>query len=152
VEFVSQIYKTRRVVRGNVTAEAIVCPGGFSFMGDLDMANGEIVAESNPNKGLSVKGKVLIYKETVGSSGGCIVLMTLANKRLAPAAIFTVKRADYNMTEGAILSKVPFVCSPDRDPLSQLRTGEWVRVDADSGVVEVIARREMTSAFSQESR
>lgn len=132
------IYRARRVVRGAATAEAIVCPGGFSFMGDVDMATSEIVAEGNPNKGRSIKGKILIYKETKGSSGGCVVLMTLANKGLAPAAIVTVKPADYNMTEGAILAKVPFLCNPDGDVLGEIQTGQTVRVDADTGHLEVV--------------
>lgn len=133
----SRTYKARKVVRGSVTAEAIVCPEGFSFMGDVDLANGEIVAEGNPNKGLSIQGKILIYKETKGSSGGCIVLMTLAHKGLGPAAIVTIKPADYNMTEGAILAKVPFMCSPDGDLLAEIATGQRVRVDADCGEIEV---------------
>jgi len=54
-----------------------------------------------------------VYKETKGSSGGCVVLMTLARRGIAPAAIVTVKPADHNLAEGAILSKVPFVCEPD---------------------------------------
>jgi uncharacterized protein len=131
-------FRAKKVVRGVATADAIVCPGGFSFMGDLDMATGEIVAEGNPNKGLSVKGRVLIYKETKGSSGGCVVLLTLANKGMAPAAIVTMKSADYNLTEGAILSKVPFVCSPDADLLTEIKTGQPVRVDADAGMVEIL--------------
>jgi hypothetical protein len=132
------IYKARKVVRGSATAEAIVCPDSFSFMGDVDMNNGEIIAADNPNRGRSLKDVVLIYKETKGSSGGCAVLMTLAAKGIAPAAIVTMKPADYNMTEGAIMAKVPFVCNPDGDLLSQVKTGQQVRVDADAGIVEVL--------------
>jgi predicted aconitase with swiveling domain len=133
----SLVFRARKIVRGNVTAEAIVCPGGFSFMGDVDMATGEIVAEGNPNKGLSINGRILIYNETKGSSGGCVVLMTLARQGLAPAAIVTMKPADYNMAEGAILSKVPFMCSPDGDLLHEIKTGQVVQIDADSGQIKV---------------
>lgn len=134
-----QAYKARKIVRGKATAQAIVCPGGFSFMGDVDMATGEIVAEGNPNKGMSIRGRILLYHETKGSSGGCVVLMTLAHKGLAPAAIVTAKPADYNMTEGAILAKVPFLCSPEGDLLSGVSTGQWVCVDADLGQIRVAA-------------
>jgi predicted aconitase with swiveling domain len=64
--------------------------------------------------------------------------MTLAGKGMAPAAIVTMKPADYNMTEGAILAKVPFVCEPDRDLLSEIKTGQIVKVEADAGTVELI--------------
>ena len=133
----TRTFRARKVVRGKVVAQALVCPGGFSFMGDVDMATGEIVAEGNPNKGASIKGRILLYHETKGSSGGCVVLMTLAHKGLAPAAIVTAKPADYNMTEGAILAKVPFMCSPEGDLLSEIATGQWVCVDADSGHIRV---------------
>jgi predicted aconitase with swiveling domain len=132
------VYKVRQIVRGSVIAEAIVCPDSFSFLGDVDMDSGEIIAEGNPNKGKNLKGKVLVYKETKGSSGGCVVLMTLAGRGMAPAAIVTMKPADYNMTEGAILAKVPFVCEPDRDLLSEIKTGQIVRVEADAGTVELM--------------
>lgn len=131
-------FRARRIVRGCATAEAIVCPGSFSFLGDVDMGTGEIVAATNPNKGLSIKGRVLIYAQTKGSSGGCLVLVSLFNKGLAPAAIVTMKPADYNMAEGAILSRVPFLCSPEGDLLTEIRTGQRVRVDADAGVLDVL--------------
>lgn len=134
----SRTFKARKVVRGCATAEAIVCPGSFSFLGDVDMGTGEIVAEGNPNKGKMLQGKVLIYRETKGSSGGCLVMVSLANKGLTPAAIVTMKPADYNMAEGAILAKVPFLCTPDADLLNEIPNGAQVRVDADAGVIEVI--------------
>jgi hypothetical protein len=106
-------------------------------MGDVDLASGQIVAEGNLNKGRSIQGKVLIYRETKGSSGGSTVLITLKNKGLAPAAIVTMKPADYNITEGAILARIPFMCSPEGELLREIRTGEMVRVNADIGVIEV---------------
>jgi len=93
-------YKVRKVVRGVVEGEAIVCPGGFSFLGDVDMDTGEIIAEGNPNRGVRLKGRVLVYGETKGSSGGCAVLMTLARCGLAPAALLTVRGKGYMWAGG----------------------------------------------------
>jgi predicted aconitase with swiveling domain len=131
-------YRVRRVVRGRVEAEAIVCPGSFSFLGDVDLETGEIIAADNPNRGLKLAGKVLVYEETKGSSGGCVVLITLAKRGIAPAALVTVKSADYNLAEGAILARVPFVCEPDGDALAELGTGTHVCVDADRGTLTVL--------------
>ena len=130
-------YQVRKIVRGNVQGEAIVINGSFSFLGDIDMGNGEIIAEGNPQKGLSVKDKILIYKETKGSSGGMIVLLTLKRKGLAPAAIVTEKPVDYNLAEGAILTQIPFVCEPDGDVLTEIETGCTVVVDADNEALVV---------------
>jgi len=133
-----QVIKVRKVVRGAAEAEAVVCPGSFSFLGDVDMDTGVICARTNPNRGLSIAGKVLVYTETKGSSGGCVVLMTLAKRGLAPAALVTVKPADYNLAEGAILAKVPFVCEPEGGLPAGLATGAKLLVDADAGTVELL--------------
>jgi hypothetical protein len=128
----------RKVVRGVAEGAALVCPGSFSFLGDVDLETGVIIAAGNPNQGQALAGRVLIYKETKGSSGGCVVLQALARLGRAPSALVTVKPADYNLAEGAILAAIPFVCEPDGDVLGGIANGQLVRVDADGGVVEVL--------------
>jgi predicted aconitase with swiveling domain len=135
---VSDVYHVRRIVRGRAEAEAVVCPGSFSFLGDVDLDRGLIIARTNPNRGLSIAGRVLIYEETKGSSGGCVVLLTLARRQLAPAALVTVQPADYNLAEGAILAGVPFICEPDRDVIRGIATGQLVRVDAGAELLEAL--------------
>jgi uncharacterized protein len=132
-------YRVRRIVRGQAAGPALVCPGSFSFLGDVDLGTGRIIAAGNPNWGKALQGTVLIYRETKGSSGGVVVLQTLLRKGLAPAAIVTVKPVDYNLAEGAILAQIPFACEPDGDILNQIRSGEPVRLNADAGVLEVVA-------------
>lgn len=134
----SEVYHVRKIVRGHAEAEAIVCPGSFSFLGDVDLDRGIICARTNPNRGYSIAGRILVYDETKGSSGGCVVLLTLAKRGLAPAALVTVQPADYNLAEGAILAGIPFVCEPDGDILGQVATGQALRVDADAGLVELL--------------
>ena len=126
----------RKIVRGKAESEAVVINGSFSFLGDVDMETGEIIADGNPNKRKSIAEKILIYKETKGSSGGCVVLMTLAKKDKAPAAIITMKPADYNLTEGAILCGIPFVCEPEENILEIVKTGMKTSVNADEGFIE----------------
>lgn len=132
IESSGKSFTARRVVRGEACAPAVVCPGSFSFLGDVDMNTGEIIAAGNPALGHSIAGKVLIYTETKGSSGGCVVLQALAKKGNAPAALITIKPADYNLAEGAILARIPFVCEPDGDLTREIKTGETVHVYADA--------------------
>jgi predicted aconitase with swiveling domain len=130
-----KVFRVRKVVRGLAEGEAIVCPGSFSFLGDVDMDTGKIVARGHPSYGMALKGRVLVYGETKGSSGGCAVLLTLARRGLGPVALVTIKPADYNLAEGAILAGTPFVCEPDEDILAEIATGMHVFVDADKGVI-----------------
>jgi len=130
-------FKVRKIVKGNVSGEAVVLPGSFSFLGDVDMNTSEIISADSPEKGNFIKDKILIYKETKGSSGGMVVLMTMARKGIAPKAIVTVKPVDYNLAEGAILTKVPFVCEPDGDILNEIKSGDFVQINSDDGIISV---------------
>jgi predicted aconitase with swiveling domain len=38
---------------------------------------------------------------------------------------------------GAVVMRIPAVTDLDQDPLQVIRTGDWVRVDGDRGVVEI---------------
>lgn len=130
-------FNIKKVVRGNVEAQIIVNPGAFSFLGDIDLETAEIIVENSPNKGLSIAGKILIFDETKGSSGGASVLQTLKNIGKAPAAIISVKPADFNLTEAAILTGVPYASGLDKRMMSVLKTGQKASVKIDQGVMEV---------------
>jgi predicted aconitase with swiveling domain len=38
---------------------------------------------------------------------------------------------------GCVVMRVPSITDLDRDPLELVETGDWVRVDADNGIVEI---------------
>jgi predicted aconitase with swiveling domain len=41
---------------------------------------------------------------------------------------------------GAVVMRVPAITDLDQDPLKVIKTGDWVKVDADRGIVEVSQR------------
>jgi hypothetical protein len=41
---------------------------------------------------------------------------------------------------GAVVTRCPTMTGFDIDPVEAIRTGDWVRVDADRGVVEILRR------------
>jgi uncharacterized protein len=136
MEIMRKIYKGRKIVRGKAEGEALVCQDSFSFLGDVDLETGEIITSSNSNKGRLLKDKILVFKESKGSSGGCVVLMTLVQKKVAPAALVTIKAPDYNLTEGAILSKIPFISDLNHKFVSEIKTGDYLYIDADRGIIK----------------
>jgi predicted aconitase with swiveling domain len=77
----------------------------------------------------------MIYPETKGSSGGCIVLMTLAKRGKQPAAIVLEKPADPNIVEGAILAGVVLVCEPKESLVASVPNGAMVSVNGTAGEV-----------------
>jgi predicted aconitase with swiveling domain len=127
--------KARGMVRGKVRGPALVCGKAFSFLGDVDMDSGEIIARGHEHEGKTIAGKVLIYPETKGSSGGCVVLTVLAKQGKQPAAIVLEKAADPNIVEGAIVCGVALVCEPERGLTGSVPQGAEVTVDGTAGLV-----------------
>ena len=127
--------KARGIVKGRIEAEALVCKKAFSFLGDVDMDTGEIIAKGHEHEGDTIAGKVMIYPETKGSSGGCVVLIVLAKQGKQPAAIVLEKPADPNIVEGAILAGVTLVCEPDADLIAEVPNGSRISVDGSTGEV-----------------
>jgi len=123
------------MVRGRVRGPALVCQKAFSFLGDVDMDTGVIIARGHEHEGESIAGKVMIYPETKGSSGGCVVLTVLAKQGKQPAAIVLSKPADPNIVEGAIVTGVALVCEPQEDVLTLVPNGALVTVDGATGEI-----------------
>lgn len=127
--------KAKILVKGNAKGQAIVCKNAFSFLGDVDMSTGEIIASGHEHEGETIAGKVMIYPETKGSSGGCVVLMSLAKAGKQPAAIILEKPADPNIVEGAILAGVVLLSEPDVDLIHSITSGQTVEVDGMNGEI-----------------
>ena len=67
----------------------------------------------------------------------------------APAAmlfnIMTTKAA-----LGCVVTRVPSMTDFDQDPLEVIETGDWVKVDADNGIVEVTKKADVKPASAAE--
>ena len=130
-------YYVKKVVRGYIEAEILVNPGSFSFLGDIDLESAEIIVDHSPHKGKSIAGKILIIEDSKGSSGGALVLQTLKTIGKAPAAIITVKAPDFNLTEGAILTAVPYASHLPQEFFNQNYTNQIAILDLDKGILSI---------------
>ncbi len=90
--------------------------------------------------GRDLRGAVLVYPATIGSTYTGMILLELLVQGVGPAAII-VGRADPLMTAGPLLAEVwfdrgvPVVEVPGVDADGRLRTGQRVLVDGDAGEV-----------------
>ena len=122
------------ILPGKVKGRALVMRDPISFQGEID-EEGNIVVRGHPYVGQSVAGKVLIYPEAKGSSGGCMMLRLLGKRGKKPAAIVNTRYLDPNLVEGAILADVPMLCFPEEDPYAIISTGDLVEVDGETGLL-----------------
>ena len=83
--------------------------------------------------------RVLVFPGAKGSSGWSAYFHMTRLNGVAPAAmIFT--RMTTKVALGAVVTRAPAITDLDQDPFAVIETGDWVKVDADRGMVEVTKR------------
>lgn len=124
----------RMISPGKATAEAIVSPEPIGFYGGIDPKTGMVIEKGHPLEGQSVTGKVLVFPCGKGSTVGSYVIYGLEKNGVGPKAIVN-EETETIVATGAILAGVPCV---DQIDISQFKTGDSLRVDAENGVVEKV--------------
>jgi len=134
------VLKGRTIRKGYAEGEALVChePIGFNF--GFDVATGTVIEHGHALENISVKGKVLVFPNGKGSTGGSFVIYQLAKAATGPVAMINTT-TEAIIAVGAIMGHIPVLDSLDQDPLEAIHTGDFVRVDANRGIVEVEPRR-----------
>ena len=126
----------RKVVGGCVEGEALVTRDHISGWGGIDPRTGTIIETRHALRGQSFKGKVLVFPGAKGSSGWSSQFHIARLAGTAPLAML-FNEMTTKIALGAVVTHAPAMTDFDRDPLEAIATGDWVKVDADRGVVEV---------------
>lgn len=130
------VIRGRKVVGGVVEGEALVTHQTISGWGGVNPMKGEIIETRHELKGQSFARKILVFPGAKGSSGWSAMFHTTRLTGQNPIGML------YNVTTtkaalGAVVMRVPTMTDFDSDPLEQIETGDWVRIDADRGTVSV---------------
>lgn len=129
----------RCVVPGVAEGEALVTRDRISGWGGIDSRTGTIVETRHELRGRSFAGKVLVFPGAKGSSGWSNAFHLTRVLGVAPAAML-FNEMTTKIALGAVVTRAPAMTDFDQDPLAVIRTGDWVRVDAASGSVQVLRR------------
>ena len=81
--------RARAVVPGEATGTVLRCEDPISLWGGVDPKTGKIIDPRNDRCGESITGRVFVFPGEKGSSTGSAVLLELARRGLAPAALIT---------------------------------------------------------------
>lgn len=130
----------RKVVPGVAEGEALVTHDRISGWGGVDPRTGTVVETRHELRGQSFAGKVLVFPGAKGSSGWSAQFHVARAMGTAPAA-WLFNRMCTKVALGTVVSHSPAMTDFDQDPVELIRTGDWVRVDADAGTV-TITRKE----------
>ena len=85
-----------------------------SFLGDIDVETGEVVAGDSDVFGERIAGKIFAFPSGRGSTVGTYTILQLAKNGKAPEAIIN-RRTESIIVAGAVISNIPLFDSPEPD-------------------------------------
>jgi predicted aconitase with swiveling domain len=139
------ILRGRKVVGGVAEGEAIVTRDTISGWGGINEREGKVIERRHELVGQSFAGKVLVFPGAKGSSGWSAYFHMTRLNGVAPKAMLFNKMTT-KVALGAVVTHAPAMTDFDRDPIEVIETGDWVKVDADRGIVEITKRGKATEA------
>ena len=128
--------KGKSVTKGMTEGDAIVTSMPISFTGGMDPNSGIIREPNHELEGQSVAGKILVFPAGKGSTTGSWQFYATYKRGNAPKGIINVK-AEGVVAVAAIITGTPMMHQLEDDPLECISTGDFVRINADEGYVEV---------------
>ena len=126
----------RVVNKGDVEGEAIVLDVPFSFTGDFDPGSGTLIIKDHPLFGQKLGNKILVIPAGKGAVNAAIGIYKAQKQGNAPLGIIC-RKADPITVECAMTVNIALLDSFDKDPIETIRTGDYVRILGEEGVVIV---------------
>jgi hypothetical protein len=133
------VIRGRKVVPGVAEGEALVTTEPISGWGGVDPRTGTVVEVRHELRGQSFAGKVLVFPGAKGSSGWSAQFHLARVMGTAPAA-WLFNQMTAKVALGTVVSHAPAMTGFDIDPLTVIRSGDRVKVDADNGIVTITRR------------
>src|ERR1700733_3068900 len=133
------VLRGRKVVGGCAEGEALVTRQTISGWGGVDAMSGTVIETRHELRGQSFKDRILVFPGAKGSSGWSVVFHVARLAGTAPKAMI-FNEMTTKIALGAVVAHTPAITELDRDPLELIETGDWVKVDADRGIVEIRKR------------
>jgi predicted aconitase with swiveling domain len=101
----------------------------------VDPESGLVVERGHELEGQSIARKILVFPSGKGSTVGSYTLYRLKHNGMAPTAIINTS-CETITAVGCIIAEIPCV---DQVPIEEIHSGQWLKVDAESGLVQIQA-------------
>ncbi len=131
--------KAHMVSAGKAEGRAVVYDGPFAFLGDLDPVTGKICMPRHKLQGVNLAYKIFVFTTGKGSSGCDFAAWNAKKNGKAPAAIICLE-SEPVLSGAVIATEIPAVDRPDVNVVAVIKTDDYVKVDATSGVIEVLEK------------
>ncbi len=136
------IIKGHTVKKGKAEGEAIVLFTSFSFVGDLDIAKGD-GNYKHELAGKNIVGKILVFPTSRGTTSAALAGYYVKLLGKMPIGMICQK-ADPVIALNAIMNDFPIIDRLEVDPITAIKTGDYVKINADEGTIEVTPKKRYT--------
>jgi predicted aconitase with swiveling domain len=130
------VLKGRKVVGGFAEGEALVTKQTISTWGGVNALEGKITERGHELQNVSFAGKILIFPSAKGSSGWSSIAQLIRFAGKHPYGML-INQMNSLSAMGAVVLRVPVMTDFNEDPTEIIKTGDWVKINSDEGVVEV---------------
>ncbi|HJH29688.1 MAG TPA: DUF126 domain-containing protein [Methanosarcinaceae archaeon] len=127
----------RSISRGVAQGRVLISHDAISFLGNVDPKTGIVVEQEHDLYGKSIKDMVLVFPHGKGSTVGSYVLYQLSKNGVAPSAMINIE-SEPIVAVGAIISDIPLVDRMEIDPYEVLKNDTLVKIDSQTGYVEIL--------------
>jgi predicted aconitase with swiveling domain len=132
-----RVIKGRGAVNGIAEGEALVCPDSIQGWAGIDEETGVIIEKRHVEEGQSIDGRILVIPASKGSNCWSGHFNSAMINGVKPAG-WVVTQIDARVGVAAVVVGSPMVADfTDVDPCRAIKTGDWVKVNGDTGEVEI---------------
>jgi predicted aconitase with swiveling domain len=139
----SKTYKCRVLVGGDASGEPLFCREAFTFARAVDPGTGLVADLRSEMTGASIRGKVLFYRRSKGSTAGSVCLAEAIRLGNGPAAVVT-ERPDLAAIVGSTVAgtlygrTVPVLSDIDTRVFARAKTEAWSIASVEGGAARVV--------------
>ena len=99
--------KCKKIVGGRAKGNLLLSKKPINFLGMVNTQSGEITNTSNGFERQNLKGKILVFPNSIGSSVGAYTIYTLKKNNVAPSGIICTNKVDITTASGCAISNIP---------------------------------------------
>jgi uncharacterized protein len=97
----------KKIVRGRAKGKLLLSKKPINFLGMVNTQSGEITSTSNGFERQNLKGKILVFPNSIGSSVGAYTIYSLKSNKVAPNGIICTNNVDITTASGCAISNIP---------------------------------------------
>ncbi len=121
------------IVRGKAKGTVLYTRHPVNFLGGIDKKTGQVRDRNHDLFGKSIRDKILVFPNGVGSSVGAYTIYSLKYNKSAPLAMVCLK-ADITTASGCAISNIPLVVAEKKE-YESLKDCQEITVDAIEGKI-----------------